>query len=224
VTRWWRLGHRWLGILAAAVILMSAITGWLMLHDSWLEGRDFKAVAADPHDVRHLLASGPQGLWRSSDGGVTWTEVTMPVPTTHVTALSAGGQGFAVALRDFGVWTSPDGYLWDRVTDTPEGERIKSLSFQNGKLVLLTEAAMIVDSRRFEQSRSMLRQIHDWHTGWAFGRPGTLAVEAGALSLMVLTVTGLVLAWRTRRRRRPAAGKPLAPTTDAADRQPVANL
>lgn len=203
MTRWWRLGHRWVGVFAAVVLLMSATTGWLMLHDSWLDGREFKAVAADAHDARHLLASGPQGLWRSTDAGTTWQPVTMPVPTTHVSALSAGGSGFAVALRDFGVWTSPDGYVWDRVTDAPD-DKVRSLSFQGGRLVYLTEGALIVGGQRFPQSRTWLRRIHDWHTGWALGRTGTLLVEAGAISLVVLTLSGLILFWRTRRRRRPS--------------------
>lgn len=204
MTRWWRLGHRWLGVFAAVILLMSATTGWLMLHDSWLEGREFRAVAADPHQANHLLASGPQGFWRSTDAGKSWQPVTMPVPTEHVGALTAGTGGFAVALRDFGVWTSTDGYIWDRVLDAPDNEKIRSLSFQNGKLVYLTEAALIVGGQRLPQERTLLRKIHDWHTGWALGKTGTILVEAGAMSLVVLTMSGLVLFWRTRRRRRPA--------------------
>jgi hypothetical protein len=132
----------------------------------------------------------------------------MPVPTEHVSALAAGTGGFAVALRDFGVWSSTDGYIWDRLTDAPENEAIPSLSFQGDKLVYLTEAALIVAGQRYEQPRSLLRQIHDWHTGWALGRTGTIIVEAGAIALIILTVTGLVLAWRTRRRRRRPAVPP----------------
>jgi hypothetical protein len=224
MSRRWRVGHRWLGVLAALVVLVSAVTGWLMQHESWLQGREFKSVALDPHSSRHLLAAGPQGLWRSEDAGVTWKPVTMPVPTEHVSALTAGGAGFAVALRDFGVWTSTDGYIWDRVLDAPENERIKALSFQEGKLVYLTEAALIVAGQRFEQPRSIRRLVHDWHTGWALGRTGTILVEAGAIATMVLTASGLVLAWRTRRRKRPTFTPQIQPVDDATEQfSPVAH-
>ncbi|MBC7541143.1 MAG: PepSY domain-containing protein [Candidatus Sericytochromatia bacterium] len=209
MTRFWRVGHRWLGVLAAVVLMSSAITGWLMLHETWLQGRDLSQVAADPKEAAHLLAAGPQGFWRSTDSGAHWADVTMPVPTTDVTALTAGAPGFAVAFRDFGVWRSTDGYIWDRVADVPDGERIKGVSFLGNDLVYLTDAALIVGSVRHDQDRSWLRRIHEWHTGWALGRTGTLIVEAGAIAMILLTISGMVLFIRTRVRRRPNRPAPM---------------
>jgi len=67
----------------------------------------------------------------SSDGGVTWSESALPVPSgrAFVTALAAVGQGF-VATGTFGatpghqdvvVWTSADGSAWTAVTPAGQG-------------------------------------------------------------------------------------------------------
>jgi hypothetical protein len=68
---------------------------------------------------------------RSSDGGVTWSESALPVPSGRgfVTALAAAGLGF-VATGTFGatpghqdvvVWTSADGSAWTAVTPAGQG-------------------------------------------------------------------------------------------------------
>jgi hypothetical protein len=67
----------------------------------------------------------------SPDGGATWTESALPVPSgrAFVTALAAAGRGF-VATGTFGstpghqdvvVWTSADGSAWKAVTPAGQG-------------------------------------------------------------------------------------------------------
>jgi len=85
--------------------------------------------------VRHagqLLDTGPVQRRRGlADGGVTWTESALPVPSgrAFVTALTAAGRGF-VATGTFGgtpghqdvvVWTSADGSAWQAVTPAGRG-------------------------------------------------------------------------------------------------------
>lgn len=199
--RFWRLSHRWLGVFAALVLVLAAATGWALMHPEWLQGQDLRHLAADPQDPKHLLAGGPQGFWRSTDGGRTWEDVTLRVPTANVVALASGQGGFAVAFRELGIWRSVDGYIWDPV-ELAEWERVSALSFQGNELVVLSDQGLYTAGQTIALQPSLLRRIHDWHTGWAWGAIGARIVEAGAIALLILTVSGLVLFARTRRRRR----------------------
>ena len=67
----------------------------------------------------------------SSDGGTTWAESALPVPSgrAFVTALSAAGRDFVAAgtfgstpgHQDVVVWTSADGSAWKAVTPAGQG-------------------------------------------------------------------------------------------------------
>jgi hypothetical protein len=68
---------------------------------------------------------------RSVNGGTTWTEVTLPVPSgsAQVTALAAAGQMFTATgtygstpgHQDVVVWTSLDGETWTAATPAGQG-------------------------------------------------------------------------------------------------------
>jgi len=96
----------------------------------------------------------------SADGGSTWTQVQLPVPTvgpgtgTTVTALTAAGGGFTAAgtyVTQAGpevvVWTLPagtsvtDGAAW--VAATPEGEGLASGSSENAITGLAADGATL---------------------------------------------------------------------------------
>jgi len=67
----------------------------------------------------------------SSDGGTTWTDAALPVPSGHafVTALTASGDGFTATgtfgrtpgHQDVVVWTSASGAAWQAFTPTGRG-------------------------------------------------------------------------------------------------------
>jgi hypothetical protein len=68
---------------------------------------------------------------RSGNGGTSWTEATLPVPSgnAQVTALAAAGHVFTAAgtygstpgHQDVVVWTSPDGVTWTAATPAGQG-------------------------------------------------------------------------------------------------------
>lgn len=65
------------------------------------------ALAATP-DGRTLLAGGPDGLARSSDGGGTWTPLAFE-PGAAAVAISSGGDSIGVVARDGEFYRSDDG-------------------------------------------------------------------------------------------------------------------
>jgi hypothetical protein len=75
---------------------------------------------------------------RSVNGGTSWTEATLPVPSgsAQVTALAAAGQMFTATgtygsmpgHQDVVIWTSPDGKTW--TADTPAGQGLAGPGIQ----------------------------------------------------------------------------------------------
>ena len=82
------------------------------------------------HARRYPTAMAPFAA-RSVNGGTTWTEVTLPVPSgsAQVTALAAAGQMFTATgtygstpgHQDVVVWTSLDGETWTAATPAGQG-------------------------------------------------------------------------------------------------------
>lgn len=195
---WIRKSHRQVGLIALLAIIGVAGTGLALVHADRWGGYDFRHLA---NGQQVTLAGGTQGLYRSVDGGTTWEEVTMPVPTQQVTALAEANGHFAVAFRDMGMWQSEDGYVWEK-GNAPDHETILAISGHPPAWTLLTDQALYEGTRRTPYPPSLSRRFHDWHTGWAWGAIGVRVVEVTAIALIGLSLSGLWLAWPLRRRGR----------------------
>jgi len=112
-----RLSHRWVGVAAAAVLLVTSATGVLLQHPSWLgpPGNPPLAVTVDPLDPDRMLRGTHWGVELSVDAGATWREIPMLAPPTDVTriifspddplAVHALGADALVVSRDGGrIW------------------------------------------------------------------------------------------------------------------------
>ena len=77
-------------------------------------------VIASPDAKLVFVCHGGLGLFRSADGGRTWTHPDTPVPAMHVAATSAAGVLYG-AFGTNGVWRSADGGVsWTRSRLQPE--------------------------------------------------------------------------------------------------------
>lgn len=56
-----------------------------------LAGRTLTCAAADPGTPGRVYCGAGDGLWRSDDGGATWTPLGDRLPIRHVTAVAVGG-------------------------------------------------------------------------------------------------------------------------------------
>ena len=64
---------------------------------------------------------GP-GVYRSTDGGVTWTAATTQPTNTGILSLAASGSTFLAGTRGAGVFRSTDGGVtWVAATTQPAG-------------------------------------------------------------------------------------------------------
>ena len=90
------------------------------------DGRTVVAAGVAQTAVGHVPFAA-----RSADGGRTWTEAALPVPsgTAQVSALAAADGSFTVTgtfgvrpgEQDVVVWTSPDGTTWQAATPAGPG-------------------------------------------------------------------------------------------------------
>lgn len=155
--------HRWLGLLAGALVLVAATTALALNHqDLWKRSGQSGAAArspyqkyvlsigVDPADPARVLVGTSDGLFRSRDGGKTWEEAILPVPAEGVSAIAfdAGRPGVTyVAIRKAGVFRSDDhGDVWEEVALPflpPEGTEIAGLTLgPGGTLAVLTPAGI----------------------------------------------------------------------------------
>jgi len=70
-----------------------------------------RSVAVDPVTPQRIYAAGPAGLFRSDDGGLTWTAASAGLTgePLAVTLDPATPQTVFVVLTDESVWQSTDG-------------------------------------------------------------------------------------------------------------------
>lgn len=180
-----------------------------------------KYLVADPHQASHLLASNDKALYQSHDGGSSWSELKLFVPAEKITGIAfhpTKSQYFWIALREVGIyWTDDGGELWEEMFDLPfnpvEGEYIDQLSVAQGPtLKVKTEMALYSYSPNAKWSKHSLVKgnsqqtlsMHDliWqlHTGRFFGSWGVWLYDLISICLILLSISGLLLAKRPRKK------------------------
>ncbi len=216
-----RRGHAWLGVLLAVLLLVVAGSGILLQHPRWL-GPPLEPVlslAADPSDPERLFRGSRWGVEVSVDGGGQWREVNMLAPPTDVgRILFAPDAKTVYALGVDALVVSADaGHVWQEVHLPAEvlafGARPVDLAIgPAGRVQLLTTMGLYRRSAgdhwtrvgpATATGRDRYRWLHDLHTGQLGGPAGRRLAEGAAWGLVLLTVTGLVLQRRGRRRGQP---------------------
>ena len=218
-----RLSHRWVGVAATAVLLVTSATGILLMHPSWLgpPANPPLTVTVDPLDPGRLLRGTHWGVELSDDAGGTWREIPMLAPPTDVVRIifSPDDPMVVHALGADALVVSRDGgRIWQ---DIPVG--ISDPGWQatfldlavapGGALHLLTDEGLLTSRddgkswdwtgpRDVPRTRDWRRFVHDLHTGQLAGAVGRRVVEIGALALLFITVTGVVLFRRNGRSMR----------------------
>ncbi len=215
-----RLSHRWLGAVAATVLFVTSATGVLLQHPSWLGPlvNPPLTVTVDPLVPGRMLRGTHWGVEISEDGGRTWREIPMLAPPTDVVRIIFDPDDPVVvhALGADALVVSRDGgRIWQDIpvgTSDPgwQATFLDLAVAPGGAMHLLTDEGLLTsrdngnswdwtgvhDSSR---ARNWRRFVHDLHTGHLAGAVGRRVVEIGALALLLITVTGVMLFRRNGR-------------------------
>lgn len=215
-----RLSHRWVGVATAAVLLVSAVTGILLQHPTWLgpQPNPTLSVAADPRVPGRLLRGTHWGVEQSLDRGRSWRELPILAPPTDVVRIVfAPDDPLLVFVMGSGamIGSADGGMIWqDLAVGVPgldPGTAFIDLTVgPEGGLHLLTEEGLLTSEDLGKSwvrsgpdegpaSRNWRRLIHDLHTGHLVGVVGRRITEAGAVSLLFITVTGVFIYRRNGR-------------------------
>lgn len=210
--------HRHLGVAVALIVLSLSVTGVLLNHPSLLGAPAERtlSLAVDPLDENHLFRGTRSSLYASEDGGLTWDEVPMLFPAekaVHIAYASGSSDILYVVLQDLGLIRSYDGgIVWERVpigfVPVVEGIRLDRIAVTaDERLTLFTSHGLFLSENQGKSWRRVgpkvdegidwYRLVHQLHTGYIFGPWFVYVHDFGAIGLIALTITGLII-WRKR--------------------------
>jgi uncharacterized iron-regulated membrane protein len=171
----WRRWHRWLGLSAALFLLFAATTGF------FVAGTEFFGEAEAKREALRDVVS----------------PVTASAPATLATVDSAIGRALATVASTAG------NVPIDRVTLELKGDEPvvsvftgKPTGGEDRKYVLDARTGRLITNEAYADKPFLYRL----HSGEAFGDGGLVLAMGWALALVWLTISGLNIYWRMRRR------------------------
>lgn len=237
--------HKWAGLISALWLMVLGVTGFFLDHRDWRwmwqwtvpeylmpdavvkkSGGVIRLFRMDPASGA-MLSGGPQGLWRSEDGGLSWSRTLFEgvggAPMVKaVVEDPEGGWGRLLLATGDGLWLSEDGgatarplaLRGERITGLAEGAeagsalgvvdraRVFSLKIDSGKVSWISLGAVAESEppREFNLSRI----THDLHFGRGItaGVGSLLINDIGGVLMTSLPVTGFLFWWLPRRWKR----------------------
>lgn len=181
-----------------------------------------KAWAADPFVQGHILASSDKHLFESFDQGQHWQELKLFIPAEHVLSIAYSPvtpEKVWVGLRDVGIFYSEDnGVIWEELSDLPfdpvAGERFVSLVAGAEDTLYIqslmghyvyhspTQRWQGFPRAQAQQKLDLQTWVWELHTGKFLGAWGVYVYDGVAVSLILLSLSGLVLSWRKKPMRK----------------------
>jgi len=168
----WRKWHRWIGFPAALFLLFAATTGFLVAFTEFF-GEEEALREATRDLVSPVTLASAQAVWAD------------PIAR----AFGIAGASFAAAPVD-------------RIEVQLKGPRPTVTLFtgkrtggEDRKLVFDARTGLLLSNERYADKPFLYRL----HSGEAFGDGGLVVAMMWALTLVVLTVTGLIIYFKMRR-------------------------
>lgn len=234
--------HKWAGLISALWLMVLGVTGFFLDHRDWQwmwqwtvpeylmpdavvkkSGGATRLYRIDPKSGA-MLSGGPQGLWRSKNGGLSWekTRFESIEGAPWISAVledSSSGWDRLLLATDEGVWLSEDGGATARpfalngvkitglaqgaeaedIIGVAEKSRVFSLTANSGKVSWINLGKVVKSEppRQFNLSRV----THDLHFGRGItaGIGSLLINDIGGVLMTALPVTGLLFWWLPRR-------------------------
>lgn len=219
--------HRRLGVAASIGFLIAAVTALLLNHRSlFLQpappgegpyGQYLLSHARAPHDPKLVLVGTSNGAFLSRDDGATFTQIKLPIPAQQVVGAQFDPtlpDKIYLLLRERGLFVSPDlGQTWQKI-EIPTDATLQSLHIGPlGQLSVLTPKglALTADGSQWkfqprkdiaqanDPGKTLLRTAFNLHDGNYWGWAAVVVTDFVAISLLVITLSGL---WMARPRKR----------------------
>jgi hypothetical protein len=190
------------------------------------------AAPASREDIpghTRLLLYGSGGIWLTDSTGASFTDFNRGLPPgadyRQMRSLVQLPCGALFAATPLGLYRRPPyGHAWERVSlPLAPGERLTDLTRHGDTLVVAGRSRLYLCLPPYRTFRplelrapadydgkvSLFRTVWLLHSGELFGTAGKLLVDGVALTLILLTLTGLLYWWMPRRiRRAKRAGRP----------------
>ncbi|HEU4628183.1 MAG TPA: PepSY-associated TM helix domain-containing protein [Gemmatimonadaceae bacterium] len=168
----WRKWHRWIGFPAALFLLFAATTGIVVACTEFF-GEAERLREATRDLVSPVTITTPDSAWRE------------PVARAFASAAAVAGDAPVDKIEVQFKGEQPTVTLF---TGKPTGGEDRRLVFDARTGALLKNEGYA--------DKPLINRIH---SGEAFGDGGLVVAMFWGLSLIVLTVTGLIIYWRLRR-------------------------
>lgn len=242
-----RVVHRWAGLFALAWLSVLGITGWILDHHDWrwthqwsvpdwvtsaridrlVPGTVMRHIEIDPADDQHWIGASERGLWRTVDGGATWSDIPFAGESGHpqVFRFVTPPDGLIYLATDDGLWTlARDGeralpFALDNelVTSLSEGSSATELvgAVHHGTIFRLDTANPSnitwievddVDVSGLPETVRFNRFILDLHVGKGLlTQPWSILInDYGGIAMGILGLTGFMFwylprKWRTEK-------------------------
>lgn len=181
----------------------------------------------DEDGVHRVLVYGTGGIWRTDASASTFTDFNKGLPDAadyrQIRAVMQAADGNLYALSPFGLYRYGIHAGWQQVPLPTGGEEmLTDLTCKGDTLAVLGRSHLYVSTSSnspfrkvqlqapsdYDGKVSLFRTVWMLHTGELFGLPGKLVMDAVAVVLMLLCVTG-ILYWLLPKymRRRHKQGK-----------------
>jgi hypothetical protein len=229
--------HKWTGLIGFAWIAVLGLTGFFLDHDSWrwlqqskapsfltpasLDANSARGVARllqiDPENRAVQLAGGPRGLWRTTDGGATWTATRFtdgdhpqilaiePDPAADWDAVWFGTDNGVYVSQDRGATAEPMSFKGEYVTGLAAGAEkdemlavIDRTELFRFKTYAPTKAERIALAPLGEKARPSSVQLNRFLRELHFGKgvfdalSSLVMNDIGGLAMFALSLTGLL--------------------------------
>lgn len=115
------------------------------------------------------------------------------LPVSQIRRIGVIEETGQVAIQELDVYATVEGLVWDPL---PDGARVK---WSNAESLSDAQRQAVLPFSR--PTVSLEHVLVDAHSGRLFGRAGAYLINAVGIASMLLSVTGVWMMWRTRRRR-----------------------
>lgn len=240
-----RLIHRWAGLTALLWLSVLGITGWILDHHDWrwthqwsvpswvtsaridrlVPGTVMRHVQVDENDDLRWIGASERGLWRTEDGGASWSDIPFEGERGHPQVFR-----FVTTQESKLIYLATDDGIWSL---DPNGKSAQHFALDNHLISSLSEgntATELVGAEhegrifRFETGQPnditwidldevtvtglpdtvpLNRFVLDLHVGkGALTQPWSILInDYGGIAMGILGFTGFLFWWLPRKWR-----------------------